>query len=107
MGLFSMGKESPLGDRLSKEQATQTLLGDEDIDVTKVDDDKLNSLISNLATVTVESFEATVSELIGVMREMNSSDADIKEALKEYLHVHASEAQEIFQEYTTSSPRIN
>lgn len=92
------GDSSKLGGREGKEKAAQALIGSEDVDVTKVDDEELNGLIQKLGNVS-EGKEVQIPELIAVLKEMKASPRDMLEALQVHCNVHLSEAREIFRDY--------
>jgi hypothetical protein len=93
--LFSANKENPIADRQSKEDAVQTLLGSDDVDVSKADDEELARILTGLGTITTENIDRAADEIIGVMRELKANNTDILEALQTHLHVHLAEAKEI------------
>ncbi len=96
-GLF--GSEEPdVADRDNKEQAVQALLGSEDIDVKKVPDEKLSSLIQGLGSITTESIDSQVAQIISVMREQHASRNDVLEALQVHVGFNLREAKEVLQE---------
>lgn len=97
--LFSANKDNAIVDRQSKEQAVKDMLGVDDIDISKVDDDELTQLINRLGSVTTESFDGDASEIITVMRELKASKADILEALQVHLKLKLNEAKIILRDY--------
>ena len=105
-GLF--GSEEPdVADRDNKEQAVQALLGSEDIDVKKVPDEKLSSLIQGLGSITTESIDSQVSQIVSVMREQKASRNDVLEALQVHVGFNLREAKEVLQEYLQESSSPN
>lgn len=99
-GLFNADMNSKLVDRDNKEQAFQDLIGNEDIDVSKTDDDELSRMLVGLGTLTAENFHSKVSELLSVMKEMNATPADMIEALQNHLGLHLDEAKEVYRDIT-------
>ena len=97
--LFSSNEDNAIADRESKEAAVQTMLGDEDIDVSKTDDEKLANLLSGLGNVTTENFDHAVSEILSVMKELKAGPRDIVEALQTHLGLHLNEAKEVMRDY--------
>lgn len=98
-GLFG-GEEPDVADRDNKEQAVQALLGSEDIDVKKVPDEKLSGLIQGLGSITAESIDSQVSQIVSVMREQHASRNDMLEALRVHVGFNLREAKEVLQEHT-------
>ena len=97
-GLFSAA-EPDVATRDNKEQAVQALLGTEDVDVKKVPDDELTNLLQGLGSITVESIDSQIRELISVMREQKASRADVLEALQVHIGFNLREAKEVLQEH--------
>lgn len=97
-GLFG-GEEPDVADRDNKEQAVQALLGSEDVDVKKVPDEKLTGLIQGLGSITAESIDSQVSQIVSVMREQRASRNDVLEALRVHVGFNLREAKEVLQEY--------
>ncbi len=97
--LFSAGDKDTIANRKSKEEAAKTLLGTEDVDVSKMKDEELDSFLQKLSTVTTESFDRRASEIISVMRELKASKVDIIKALHVHLGVNLREASEILRDY--------
>jgi len=97
--LFSAGDGDTIANRKSKEEAVKTLLGTEDVDVSKMKDEELDSFLQKLSTVTTESFDQRASEIISVMRELKASKVDIIKALQVHLGVNLREAREILRDY--------
>lgn len=101
-GLFG-GEEPDVADRDNKEQAVQALLGSEDVDVKKVPDEKLNGLIQGLGSITTESIDSQVSQIVSVMREQHASRNDVLEALRVHVGFNLREAREVLQEHLAES----
>lgn len=97
-GLFSAG-EPDVADRDNKERAVQALLGSEDVDVKKVPDEKLSGLIQGLGSITTESIDSQVAQIVSVMREQKASRNDVLEALRVHVGFSLREAREVLQEY--------
>lgn len=97
-GLFG-GEEPDVADRDNKEQAVQALLGSEDVDVKKVPDEKLSDLIQGLGSITTESIDSQVAQIVSVMREQHASRNDVLEALQVHVGFNLREAKEVLQEY--------
>ena len=79
----------------AKELAAKALIGSENIDLANVSEEELNVIIQNLTT---ENIEPYVQEIKQVFREMNASNEDIIEGLRNALSLHETEAKEIYQE---------
>ena len=105
-GFFS-AVEPDVVDRDNKEQAVQALLGSEDIDVKKVPDEKLSDLIQGLGSITTESIDSQVAQIISVMREQKASRNDVLEALQVHVGFNLREAKEVLQEYLQESSSPN
>jgi len=99
-GLFSSTDSTELIDRDNKEKAFQDLIGSEDVDVAKTDDEELTRLLVGLGSLTTENFHQKVSEMLLVMKELNASKADMLEALQIHAGLHLDEAKEVFQDLT-------
>lgn len=97
-GLFS-ANEPDVAARDNKEQAVQALLGTEDVDVKKVPDEDLSSLIQGLGSITTESIDSQVAQIISVMREQKASRNDVIEALQVHIGFNLREAKEVLQEH--------
>ena len=105
-GLFG-GEEPDVADRDNKEQAVQALLGSEDVDVKKVPDEKLTGLIQGLGSITAESIDSQVSQIVSVMREQHASRNDVLEALRVHVGFNLREAKEVLQEHLKETAEIN
>lgn len=97
-GFFSAA-EPDVVDRDNKEQAVKALLGSEDVDVKKVPDEKLSDLIQGLGSITTESIDSQVAQIVSVMREQHASRNDVLEALQVHVGFNLREAKEVLQEY--------
>lgn len=93
--LFSANKDNPIADRQNKEEAIQALLGSEDVDVSKADDDEITRILTGLGTVTTENVDRVAGEIVSVMRELKAGRQDTLEALQTHLHLKLSEAKEV------------
>ena len=97
-GFFSAA-EPDIADRDNKEKAVQDLLGNDNVDVKKVPDDELTNLLQGLGSITVESIDSQVRDIISVMREQKASRADVLEALQVHIGFNLREAKEVLQEH--------
>lgn len=97
-GLFSAA-EPDIADRDNKEKAVQDLLGNDNVDVKKVPDDELTNLLQGLGSITVESIDSQIRDIISVMREQKASRADVLEALQVHIGFSLREAKEVLQEH--------